>query len=53
VNSKQAIRRKALRYLERGIELDPENSGYLCLLADAYITAGDFDKGINYLSKKQ
>jgi len=35
---------KAIRHFIRGAELDPNNVSYICLLADAYATAGDMQR---------
>jgi len=42
---------RALHYLEKGLELDPENPGYLCLFADACFMGGDYQKGMEAYEK--
>ncbi len=41
----------ALEYLHRGVDLDPDNTGYLCILADIYMAQDNIEEGTNYFEK--
>lgn len=42
---------KAIKFMRKGLEQDPENSGYLCLLAEAYLADQQIQKASDCFEK--
>jgi len=43
--------KSALKYLQRGLDLDEGNTGYFCIIADIYMAQGSIEKATYYFEK--